>query len=71
LQTTGIFALNFINYFPLKISDHAQLQEQIEQEQTNVQQLSTFMAIVDDHEGADTEQAYNELESQLQNVGKR
>jgi hypothetical protein len=55
----------------LKITDHSHLQEQIEQEQTHVQKLSTFMAVVDEHEGTDTEQAYSELETQLQNVGKR
>lgn len=29
------------------------------------------MAVVDENDGANTEQAYNELESQLQDIGKR
>lgn len=29
------------------------------------------MAVVDEHDGSDTEQAYNELENSLQDVGKR
>ncbi|KAI6203011.1 Discontinuous actin hexagon [Aphelenchoides besseyi] len=51
-------------------SDHAELQEKIEAEQPSIQKLSTFMAVVDE-QSTDTEQAYSELESLLQAVGKR
>ncbi|XP_069136952.1 dystrophin-like isoform X1 [Argopecten irradians] len=51
-----------------QVDDHRKLQEELEQQQMKVDNLRDMVVIVDDD---NTEQAYEVMENQLQNLGKR